>query len=494
MSAPAPMATPARGATSEQRPEVAALLESVRALAAVLESGAVGGIDQSPTPEGGEPDGAALIDLISSLEDLTAAAAAVQARAAMELDKTRRTQEARQEIPARRRGRGVAAEVALAARTSLARGSTLLGFGKALCLEMPHTLAALAAGRLSPWRAMLLVKESACLPAPDRVRMDRELCEDPERLAGLGDRQVGGAARRWCATQNPAAVVERQRRAESERQVTLRPAPDTMAYLTALLPVAEGVAAYKALTEHADAARAAGPADDGQPRSRGQLMADALVTRLTGVPEGERPPVLVNLVMTDRALFSGGTDAAELPGYGPVPAAWARDLVRDSAQAWVRRLYTSPGTGASVAMDSRKRTAPAGLAAFIELRDHATCRVAWCDAPGRHIDHADPAANSGSTSGVNQQVTCEAHNYAKQAPGWSASGPPSPVSSTVADQEPHRIHTTTPTGHRYASAARPPPWQGVPRSAAGPRPFRLRTRPRGSPGERTLAETLARAA
>ncbi len=475
--------------------EVADLLASAREVVAVLGAAAVGGIEQTLGPEGGNPDGAELVDLISSLEDLTAAAAALQARAAMELDKTRRAHEARQDVPARRRGRGVAAEVALAARTSLARGSTLLGFGKALCLEMPHTLSALAGGRLSAWRAMLLVKESACLPAPERVRMDRELCEDPERLAGLGDRQVGGAARAWCAAQNPAAVVERQRRAESERRVTLRPAPDTMTYLTALLPVAEGVAAYKALTEQVDAARAAGPAEAGEtPRSRGQLMADALVATLTGCAPGERPPVLVNLVMTDRALFSGDSDAAEVPGYGPVPAAWARDLVRDSTQAWVRRLYTSPSTGALVAMDSRKRTAPAGLAAFIELRDHATCRVAWCDAPGRHIDHADPAANSGCTNGVNQQVTCEAHNYAKQAPGWSAIGPPSPTSSRVADHAPHRIETTTPTGHRYVSTAQPPGHQPARRPATGTWPRRLHTRPRGSPGERALAEALARAA
>jgi hypothetical protein len=50
-----------------------------------------------------------------------------------------------------------------------------------------------------------------------------------------------------------------------------------MAQVSALLPVAHGVAVYAALRKSADAAIAAG---DG--RTRGQLMADILVERVTG--------------------------------------------------------------------------------------------------------------------------------------------------------------------------------------------------------------------
>ena len=59
--------------------------------------------------------------------------------------------------------------------------------------------------------------------------------------------------------------------------MSLRPAPDTMSQLSALLPVAQGVAVYAALTRSADTARAGGDA-----RSRGQIMADTLVERVTG--------------------------------------------------------------------------------------------------------------------------------------------------------------------------------------------------------------------
>lgn len=400
---------------------------------------------------------AELVDLISALEDLNAAAAAAQARAAVDLDRTRRAQEAAIGVRAERRGRGVAAEVGLAARVSAAQGSTLLGFGKALCTEMPFTLAALAHGRLSKWRATLLVKESACLTVEDRVRLDKDLCADPSVLEGLGDRRVGDAARAWCCREDAAAVVARRRRAESERRVSIRPAPDSMTYLTALLPVAEGVAAYKALTTAADSARAR-----GDERTRGQVMADVLVAGVTGLPEGSCPPVLVNLVMTDRALFSGDDEPAVVPGYGPVPAADARSLVvrsqRNGAGAWVRRLYTAPSTNSLVAMDSRRRKAPRGLSDLIDLRDGASCRAPWCDAPARHDDHVVPHAEGGKTTHVNTQRDCEAHNYAKIAPGWKAE----PVAG-----ERHRVVTTTPTGHTYSSTAPPlPGWQ--PQHTAGP--------------------------
>jgi hypothetical protein len=81
---------------------------------------------------------------------------------------------------------------------------------------------------------------------------------------------------------------------------------------------------------------------------------------------------------------------------GIVPGAWARELIAqgqeeqgapgrvrsaahdsaagDSAKSlkelktWVRRLYTAPGTGDPVAMDSRRRLFPAPLRRFIQFR------------------------------------------------------------------------------------------------------------------------------
>ncbi|MDT5022143.1 MAG: hypothetical protein QOI33_2667, partial [Mycobacterium sp.] len=197
-------------------------------------------------------DESALVERIAELERLKSAAAAGQARAAAALDAARRAAEAAAGMPAERRGRGVASEIALARRDSPARGGRHLGFAKALVHEMPYTLAALESGVLSEWRATLIVRESACLDVDDRRVLDSELCGEPTSLDGMGDARVAAAAKTIAYRLDPQAVVDRAAKAHTERTVTIRPAPDTMTYLTALLPVAQGVSVYAALRRSAD--------------------------------------------------------------------------------------------------------------------------------------------------------------------------------------------------------------------------------------------------
>ncbi|AMC72643.1 hypothetical protein RN11_1633 [Mycobacterium tuberculosis] len=287
-------------------------------------------------------DEASLTARIAELERVKSAAAAGQARAAAALDKLRRCNEADAGVPARRRGRGVASEVALARRDSPARGGRHLGFAKALVYEMPHTLAALEVGRLSEWRATLIVRESACLDVEDRRALDAELCADMSALDGMGDARIAAAARAIAYRLDAQAVVERAARAETERTVTIRPAPDTMTWVTALLPVARGVSVYAALKRAADTTF-----DD---RTRGQVMADTLVERVTGQPAEAAQPVAVNLVLSDETLLAGDRAPAVVDGYGPIPAAVARNLVRDAvadtrSRATLRRLYRHPRSG-----------------------------------------------------------------------------------------------------------------------------------------------------
>lgn len=430
-------------------------------------------------------DSAELIDRLRGLEELKAATAAAQAKVAVAFDLAQRAEQAEAGIPVAEQGQGVAAQVALARGESPSRGGRLLGLAKALVAEMPRTLAALDAGRLNEWRATLVVRETACLSAPDRCAVDEELAADTGTFTGAGDRAVVAAARAAAYRRDPRSVTQRASHAAGERCVSLRPAPDTMARLTALLPVAEGVAAYAALSAHADTLRAGG--DD---RSRGQIMADALVERATGTPGGVSG-VEIQLVMTDRTLFQGDSEPARLPGYGVVPAGWARNLVtkggktgkarnvqsaasgREPAaggakgpgnmtpppgalepesgeqdfRVWLRRLYTAPGAGDLVGMDSRARLFPAGLRRFIQARDD-TCRTPYCDAPIRHHDHVVAWHRGGTTSLGNAAGLCEACNHTKENPGWKTTPRPGPR---------HTIEYRTPTGHTYHSTAPPPP-------------------------------------
>jgi uncharacterized protein DUF222 len=391
----------------------------------------------------------ALVDRIAYLERVKSAAAAGQARAAAALDVARRAAEAAAGVPAVGRGRGIASEVALARRDSPARGNRHLGLAKALVHEMPHTLAALETGVLTEWRATLIVRESACLDVEDRRVLDIELCSDPNGLDGMGDARLAAAAKAIAYRLDPHAVVDRAARAATDRTVSIRPAPDTMTYLTALLPVAQGVSVYAALR------RAADTCADG--RSRGQVMADALVERVTGRSAAVATPIAVNLVVSDEALLGRSSAPAEIYGYGPIPAAVARELVScavgdEGSRATLRRLYARPASGALVAMESRARLFPRGLAAFIRFRDQR-CRTPYCDAPIRHLDHARPSAAGGPTNAVNGLGLCERCNYVKEVAGWV-------VTSQMDGTCRHTAEFTTPTGMTYRSGA--PPSLGSP--------------------------------
>src|SRR4051794_15522595 len=75
------------------------------------------------------------IDQIGLLESIKAAAAAAQARVTIRFAESQREAQALAGLPARDRGRGVAAQVALARRDSPARGSRHLGLAEALVRE-----------------------------------------------------------------------------------------------------------------------------------------------------------------------------------------------------------------------------------------------------------------------------------------------------------------------------------------------------------------------
>jgi hypothetical protein len=393
-------------------------------------------------------DEAAYIEQIAWLERVKSAAAAGQARAAAALADKRRADEAAAGVPRAKQGRGVASEVALARRDSPARGGRHLGFAEALVHEMPHTLAALECGALSEWRATLIVRESACLDVEDRRRLDAELCGEVGRLDGMGDGRISAAAKEIACRLDAQAVVDRAAKAAADRTVSIRPAPDAMTYVTALLPVATGVGVYAALK------RAADSAVDG--RCRGQVMADTLVERVTGRPADAPQPVALNLVMSDQALWGQDNAPAVLDGYGPIPASVAHRLVRDGVAdegslVTLRRLYRDPKSGSLVAMESRSRFFPKGLAGFIGVRDR-TCRTPYCDAPIRHRDHATPRNRGGPTSATNGLGECERCNYTKEAPGWRV--------STADENGVHTAEFVTPTGARYRSTA--PPLPGAP--------------------------------
>ncbi|MCU1568129.1 MAG: endonuclease [Pseudarthrobacter sp.] len=437
------------------------------------------------------------MDQLREFEDVKSAAAAKQARIAVAFDLAARQEQAAAGVPADELGAGVGAEIALARRESPSRGSRLLGLGKAL-VEMPHTFAALESGQLNEWRATLVVKETACLSVEDRAAVDEEIAAETGSLAGCGDRAIIAAVRAAAYRRDPHSVARRASHAVNERTVSLRPAPDTMTRLTALLPVAQGVAVYAELTRQAGALKSS-----GDERPKGAIMADRLVESVTGTPGGYTG-VDLQLVMTDRTLFQSDSEPARLTGYGIVPGEWARKAIRGELmtdagpvhsadtelQVWLRRLYTAPASGELVGMDSKARLFPPGLRRFIQVRDD-TCRTPYCDAPIRHHDHIISWHNDGPTTSTNGQGLCEACNHTKETPGWAAN-----TVTTLGHR--HTTETRTPTGHTYRSTAPPLPGTHVAKSplvrpVAGGLPVTAVARTRPRHGEVRQRKALKRA-
>ncbi|GCE43819.1 CONSERVED 13E12 REPEAT FAMILY PROTEIN [Rhodococcus wratislaviensis] len=154
-------------------------------------------------------------------------------------------------------------------------------------------------------------------------------------------------------------------------------------------------------------------------------------------------------MISDEALLAGENEAADVAGFGPVPAGIARQLVANAldgdTEVTLRNVYSCPLSGALTAMESQSRTFPKGLRKLIDLRDR-TCRTPWCDAPIRHHDHILSRRNKGATTAQNGAGLCAGCNYAKEGDGWTAR----PVRR---HGRTHLFDLGTPTGHHYRSAA-----------------------------------------
>ena len=254
----------------EQDAKTVAPLDSAELRSLTAQLGNVAAIEVDEVDDGER------IDQIAALERLKRAAAAAQARVTAAFAASQRAGQEAAGVRRQRLGRGVGDQVALARRESPARGGRLLGLAAALTAEMPHTLAALSRGDIGEWAATCLVRETAVLSVADRREVDARL--RPMLAApGIGERALTRAARGVAQELDPAAAAARASKAAKDRRVSIRPAPDTMTWLTGHLPVAEGVAVYAALDAAAKTAAASG--DD---RTRGQVMADTLIERVTG--------------------------------------------------------------------------------------------------------------------------------------------------------------------------------------------------------------------
>jgi hypothetical protein len=214
------------------------------------------------------------IDRTALMERLKSAAAAVPAAEMVRFGVSPVALQ-RADVDPRAVGRGIADQIALACKVSPTEGSRRLATARTLHCDLPATRALLGSGEIREHVAQLVVSETGHLDAATRrapsTPRSQPLALPPCRRSALQRVRVGWRTARtrsapWTAAEPSGGTAG-----------WLRPAPDTMSLLTAYLPVEQGVAAWSALKHHADGLMAGGDS-----RTRGQVMADTLVERLTG--------------------------------------------------------------------------------------------------------------------------------------------------------------------------------------------------------------------
>lgn len=404
----------------------------------------------------------------------------------------RRAAEAEKNIAASRQGRGTDAEVGFARGESAYVGASLTATADALCTVLPSTLHALFQGRVSEFHARVVSDETMHLSDSHRRAIDTAIAH---RLGSASTSQLrklieGHAYRldRQAAEQR----AERKKARRLRRRVTLDKASDDTVYITAQLPTHQGLAVMEALKQQAqkrlqtarqepDRSHRAevkplnpfsGPVESptgpsaniwageelpaaapklsacqatNQPSlARDETMADLFVELLTGQATANGVTAEIIVVMQDSTAFGESNMPGWVPGEGALPAHVLKDWLEDpEAEKFIRRMYTRPADGQLVALESKRRNFPKGLAKMFALRDDI-CATPWCNNKIKDCDHRIPWARGGPTSWANGNGLCKACNLRKELPGWSHRGTPDALT------------VITPTGHQYTTPTLPP--------------------------------------
>ncbi len=214
-------------------------------------------------------------------------------------------------------------------------------------------------------------------------------------------------------------------------RVEMRSDPDGTAELWVRGPAEKITAAYQALDTWAVGLRST-----GDPRTRGQIMVDTLVERVTGLASADHIDVEIQLVMDAPTLLGDGDTPAELIGHGPIAPSVADDLIATARNASVRRLLTDPIDGTLLVRESRRRLFDGRQRAHIRARDQY-CRQPGCECGIRETDHIYAYQHGGPTTLTNAQGLCKTSHPSSTNPAGTSRptarpspGPPPPATPT----------------------------------------------------------------
>ncbi|WP_246381512.1 DUF222 domain-containing protein [Prauserella isguenensis] len=343
--------------------------------------------------------------------------------------------------------RGVAEELTPVLRVSTREVERRIDDGRSVAGRMPRLLAAMRVGEVETYGARRVLAVVDPLEDDAARTVDALLAE---RLADAPATawQPGNLAqrtRRLVEKVDPGGQTARARRARAERKLELTPGEHAMSSLEAQLPAEVAAACYSRVDGMARSLR-----HRGDQRTLDQLRADVTADLLLGRDPGVTPSeaaATVYLHMPADAALSISDDGCELDGYGPVPAAIAREIMTNPRSIW-RAVLCDPGTGEPLDLGRTRRRPSATIRELVRVRDRE-CIMPWCHRPARHCDHDHEQAwtadgGGGSTSVANGGPRCRRHHQLKDDPRWNTHY--DPVHGTTRVTTPHG---TTYTAHRH---------------------------------------------
>lgn len=294
--------------------------------------------------------------------------------------------------------------------------------------RLPGVFDALAAGEVSPAHTRIAVEHTTTLDLAGCAAVQARVLP---RAATQSVAQFTRSVKTAALAAVPAASAERHARARLDRRTWMRPLDDGMTLLCAVLAAEDALAASAALDARAEQSRAAlreqarsagldwRDLDPGLPALRAYALTDTLRGVLADptlpVQQGHRPTIGVTIDLP--TLLGLAEHPAQLAGYGPIPAPFARAL---AAEGTWRRLVIDPVTGYLLDYGRSAYEPPAALRDYLLARD-VTSRFPYdpraasrCD-----LDHAREWADGGATNAANLGALSRRTHTAKTAGCWS---------------------------------------------------------------------------
>jgi Domain of unknown function (DUF222) len=303
-----------------------------------------------------------------------------------------------------------------------------------LCERLPRVWEALYAGLIDLPRARILSDLTSPLPE----ELARQVTNTAlEWAPGLTTGQLRARLGRLIISEDPAAAKERYEQKLEERRVFSEQGEDGTANLHGLnLPPAEATRAMRRINRLARSLKA-----KGDRRRIDQIRADILLDLLIGKGQpnsGTSDTGAVEIRVDLNTLTGIDDDPGEIPGFGPVLADVARQIVDEASDAeW--RIVPVEEDGQPVGVVTTKRRPTTTQKRQVETRN-PTCVFPGCRMPADQCDlnHEIPWAEAHRTTARELGPLCRHDHINHHRHRWK-----------LKQIRPGVYQWTSPLGHTY---------------------------------------------